>query len=149
MVNPKYSDKIQSNYLQAKIFSFFSFFLFFLSFFYNMGFWQVWVPHVCQNLTTHFQITGPLWFKRYLFSAGLFSLLNWFIIEVKALHWASAVITQVWDYWGGCSPPRSPAPRSTHPPQGCTGVAVVSMHSPLLLPPQSQCSCTSPWITNL
>lgn len=52
MVNPEYSGKIQSNQLKAKLF------LFFLILQHgdlaSMG------ASFCQNLTTHFQITGPL-----------------------------------------------------------------------------------------
>lgn len=72
---------------------------FFFVLFYSMGFWQLWVLHLCQNLTTHFQITGPLQFKRYLLSTDIFpswadSLLKSRLYPEPARRWHRCGITE-------------------------------------------------------
>lgn len=126
MVNPEYSGKIQSNQLQAKLF-----FCFILQHGvlatvgasslpeFNYTFSNYW-PFAIQKISA---------FDRY------FSLLNRFIIEVKALPRACTEMTQVWDYWG--------ASALLHRAPTCQACATRSPHLSSFLPIHSTAALAS------
>lgn len=95
------------------------------------NYWKGW-PFAVQNML----------------STGLFPPLKWLIIEVKALHWASAGMTEGWDYRSSCSPAGALIHRAPAHPRTVPGISWGnSQSSPPL--PHSQYTCTNPCTTNL
>lgn len=86
--------------------------------------------------------------SKYAFYKSI-SPLKWLIIEVKALLWASAGMTEEWDYRSSCSPAGVLIHGAPAHPRAVPGTSCDNSQSSPPPPPYSQCTCTNPCTTNL